>query len=299
MERHESAESLPSKCSIWRLHNPLETAKFGPNLAVVSLVSPAEGLQGHKPLLFLHGVEYQSPREVIHDFIHPFLSCLLQEEHSFLEPVYFASWNSKLFQVTTNSIKHNSCKRLSLASVIGRLPFCRYYLRDVEQRAKDAAVVIASFVERLVSGRNGLQVISHSLGAKVWADTLVLLSQRSSQEISPGTWWNLQPALPHYAFSAGSEYDVIPKMYLSCINSRYLAWFSKIDFVLSTLFILAKRARAMGQFGCKVKILPERDVTRWVKEAHGMNHVRGKLGTFFKRAGGLIPQEAKNLGIVF
>ncbi|MCX6125712.1 MAG: hypothetical protein NTV34_13350 [Proteobacteria bacterium] len=302
--------------TVWHLKNPIQVALLGANVAEFYAVNCPEDLsrESRPPLLFLHGVEFSGPKEVLRDFVQPFLSSLIQPSDSQDEsiktqpahsignniPVYFIAWNSALLEPRFRTSMSSMSSQQRALSFIRRISHWGFYFRDVEKRASLAARELVPFIYKLMNNRKtGPTIISHSLGAKVWADALLQISRESTMRIRPGVWWNLQPALSYRAFSAGGEYETITRLYQSCDHARSIIWYSRMDFVLSTLFLIAKRARAMGQFGCHGgNGLPQRDVTLWIKEAHGMAHIRGRLGSFFRRAAHLIPDEAKALGII-
>jgi hypothetical protein len=143
----------------------------------------------------------------------------------------------------------------------------------------------------------GPTVISHSMGSLVWAETMKRLLESSNLFSKPGVWWSLQPAMSCSVFRPGGDYDSIPKLYSGKESARKLVWYSRWDHVLSTLYVASKRDFALGHRGCPEGSVPQRDVTRWAREAHGMQHLSSDLGHFFDRVAVLIRQDARRLNI--
>jgi hypothetical protein len=176
---------------------------------------------------------------------------------------------------------------------------CRQYLSNVEQRAKQASSFLSPFILEWNSIANtGPIVITHSMGSLVWAEALKHILESSSMLIRPGIWWSLQPALTHKSFTDKGEYRMVSKLYTGQESSQAMVWYSRLDFILSSLYLLSKRSLALGQVGCPQRVLPQRDITGVVGEAHGMKHFKSLRGDFFNRAGSLIKSEAVNLGII-
>jgi hypothetical protein len=98
-------------------------------------------------------------------------------------------------------------------------------------------------------------------------------------------------------FTEDGEYNIVPKIYTGSDSSRAVVWYSRLDLILSTIYLLSKRGFALGQYGCPVGRIPQRDVTSWVKEAHGMRHIRSSLGDFFERIKPILSEEADLYGI--
>ncbi len=256
----------------------------------------------HSPLLFIHGVEYGSPTEVIRDLVQPFLKSMYgdpSQKKAVHRDVYFISWNSALIGAELRQYMQSQTQLARAWSFAKELSRCPLYFRDVERRAALAGEALIPFIIEWCSDSSvGPTVVSHSLGAKVWADALKSIATRSAMLARPGIWWNLQPALARRAFTSEGEYALVAQMYQGGPQARAVTWYSRFDFVLSTLFWIAKGSPALGQFGCPKKSIPQRDVTKWVGEAHGMNHISGRLGTLFQRASRQITDQARELGII-
>lgn len=304
MPMSQRSHSLGSNdLKLWHLLNPVEVAACGSDAAIYHQVhSPDELSPTERPLLFLHGANYMDATEVIRDLVYPFLCALLSErsQSAWRAPIYFVSWNSALIPEDASQEKTRTPnRRLPLSTIFKEITHWNDRMKDLESRASKAGLALSSFVQRWTTHHQiGPTVISHSLGARVWAETLKAVAANTPTSVPPGIWWNLQPALSRNAFTAGGEYEIVRHLYNGDTHAKTVVWYSRLDFVLSTLFLLAKKSPALGQFGCSEKLIAQRDVTLWAREAHGMNHIQGSLGSFFRRTAALILLEAENLGIV-
>ena len=250
---------------------------------------------GRPPILFIHGVEFEGPDEVMKDLVMPMLS-ILGQRHTMDREIYLFSWNSLITNHKRLSavLDCSFMERVKIAAT--ELPKCRSYLSDIERRAKEAARILLPFaVEWSAENRTGPTVITHSMGGLVWAETIKILAEASSMLSKPGIWWSLQPALPRSALSDGGDYEIIPRIYCGGESSKALIWYSRMDLILSSIYLLAKGSFALGQRGCPRKSVTQRDITRWALEAHGMLHVSGRMGDFFKRVSRILASEADAL----
>lgn len=294
---------------LWRLIEPesvLSASSFDGLFEKISTIQDVaiqrRNADFHSPLLFIHGVEYGSPSEVIRDLVQPFLKSMYADQthkKTLNRDVYFVSWNSALIGTELRQYMQSQthmARAWTFAKELSRWP---HYFHDVERRAALAGAALIPFIIEWCSDSSvGPTVVSHSLGAKVWADALKSIATNSAMLARPGIWWNLQPALARRAFTSEGEYALVAQMYQGGPQARAVTWYSRFDFVLSTLFWIAKGSPALGQFGCPKQSIPQRDVTKWVGEAHGMNHISGRLGTLFQRASRQITDQARELGII-
>lgn len=250
------------------------------------------------PLVFIHGIEFGSPQESLDDLVWPMLDALGPKRVSD-KAIYIFVWNSLLNnQVALRDVLREATLFDRFKLLFKELPRCRTYLRDVERRAKEAAHHLVPFARQWsADNRVGPTVISHSMGSLVWAETLKLMTSDQVSLARPGIWWSLQPAMHRKVFLDGGEYSVIPKLYTGADAARATIWYSRLDFILSTIYLVSKRGFALGQYGCPDSSIPQKDVTLWVKEAHGMRHLSSKWGHFFDRIKPLLAQEADFLGI--
>lgn len=294
---------LSTDFALWRLKNPSQLV-CGSYLDAIfeEVTNPDDVSADEPPILFIHGVEYGSPMEVIRDLVQPFLASVCSknsEQTPFQRTIYFVSWNSVLISQELRLQMQRQSKMVRAVSFVKEIRRWRGYFYDVERRAANAGLSLIPFViEWCSQSRIGPTVVSHSLGAKVWADALNTIASQSTMLTRPGIWWNLQPALARHAFTRQGEYALVAQMYQGGGQAKAVTWYSRFDFILSTLFLFAKGKPALGQFGCPEHIMPQKDVTKWVGEAHGMNHISGQLGTFFHRAADQIADQARDLGII-
>ena len=249
-----------------------------------------------KLLLFVHGMEYYGVGEVVSDLLVPFekqaelfRSPDSEENFDFL----FVFWSSTLIDESDEHALLRVKRRLGLTAfsiLVWR--YWRQIFKDLESRADQAGLFMASFCDYLDQKNisQNLYTISHSLGARVWARALCVSSEARG-DLYPGYWLNLQPALEHDAFWGGRPFTRIQNLY-SKSKARHAVWFSKFDFILSTLFLLVKRRPAMGHIGCVAESFSSLNVTVDVREAHGKVSLFSRKRCFFTRAGRHIRNEA-------
>ena len=280
-----------SGASLWQVQ--------GNESPMLRKICSTKDLSGHPPpILFIHGVEFDGPEEALRDLVIPMLGHLGTTNLK-NRSIFLLSWNSLIVPRTTSSQFFAAKPMRKIFQGSRELLNCRKYMHDVELRAVAAARFLSQFVVEWNSHHaTGPVVITHSLGSLVWVEALKLILESSTMLVRPGIWWSLQPALRRHSFTEVGEYKMVSKLYTGHESARAMIWYSRLDFILSSLFVLSKRTLALGQFGCPEKSLPQRDVTAIVREAHGMSHFSRLKGDFFKRAGHLIVAEAANLGII-
>jgi hypothetical protein len=275
--------------SLWQVDENLTTVTPVTSIHVASRSRP--------PILFIHGVEFASASEALRDLVRPMLD-IVGPNTSADRNIYIFAWNSLL----TNQVHISEALRGSMwrkvKLILRELPRCATYLRDVERRAKEAAQMLVPFaVEWNSDNRIGPTVITHSMGSLVWAEAMKQLLASSHILSKPGIWWSLQPAMARGVFRPGGDYDIIPKVYSGRESARKLVWYSRWDHILSTIYIASKKDFALGQRGCPAASIPQRDVTKWAREAHGMQHLSGRFGHFFERVAVMIRRDARLLKI--
>jgi hypothetical protein len=282
---------LNTDASIWKL--------LDLNDGRMEKISKPRQLRDHAPpILFIHGVEFHGPEEAMKDLVAPMLQHLGIENLK-NRSIYLLTWNSLIVPREKSLSFFAANRSQQIIQGLLELMKCRHYMNDVEKRAKEAAQYLQPFILEWNShGSAGPIVITHSMGSLVWAEALRLILESSSMLIRPGIWWSLQPALQRGSLTEAGEYRMVSKLYTGHESARAMIWYSRLDFILSSLYLLSKRTLALGQFGCPQKSLPQRDVTSIVGEAHGMSHITRIRGDFFRRAGQLIAAEAANLGII-
>jgi hypothetical protein len=277
--------------SLWKILC-LETQK------VQRVEKPSDLLSDLPPLLFIHGVEFNGPHEAIQDLVEPMLRYLSLDKLK-NRSILILSWNSLIVPRDVSDRFFAAATREKIFRGLTELIKCRSYMNDVERRAYDAAKYLSSFILEWNSHhKTGPIVITHSMGSLVWVEALKNVLESSSMLARPGIWWSLQPAMCRQSFTDSGAYRMVSKLYTGHESARAMIWYSRMDFILSTLFILSKRTFALGQFGCPEQSLPQRDITSIVGEAHGMSHLTRIRGNFFTRAGTIIATEAANLGII-
>ena len=280
-----------SNTSLWKVLC-LQTSK------IQRIENPCDLRGDLPPLLFIHGVEFDGPEEAIRDLVRPMLNHFGVDKLK-NRSVYVLSWDSLIVPRDVSARFFAAPTSWRIFRGFAELIKCRSYMNDVERRAYDAAKHLSHFIIDWNSHhKTGPVVITHSMGSLVWVEALKHILESSSMLVRPGIWWSLQPALRRQSFTGSGEYRMVSKLYTGHESARAMIWYSRMDFILSTLFILSKRTLALGQFGCPEQSLPQRDVTSIVGEAHGMSYLTRIRGDFFRRAGKMIATEAANLGII-
>jgi len=286
--------------SLWKLTNTHDTAWRGAAPELLRIERPADIDPERRPMLFVHGVEYREESEVVRDLILPF------EQSAGLNSVkdrydyYFLSWNSLLF---TDELRQRLKSSLTLRlEVFGRGVFAwRDFLADIERRGREAAEYLAPFFSELLAASPLVRpvVLTHSIGSYVWSHMIAQMARDGRlPERGPGNWWNMQAAVPRSAYCPGGEFADVPRVYNGQPDATMMLWYSRMDFILSTLYLLAKPGLAMGQFGSPNRHIVQRDITRWAGEAHGQNRIVDGSGHYFTRVRQLVRSESSAFGLV-
>ena len=253
--------------------------------------------ENRPPILFIHGLEYSSPSEAIRELVVPILSAM--GPNKILDrKIYLFFWNGLILKDKKINESFCSSHFYILKFLLKHIPVCGSRLKEIEQRAKHSSQSLYTFAKSWLFGdKPGPIVITHSMGSLVWAEVINLALINSSAFKNPGVWWSMQPALVRSSLMKGGEYELVADLYRNDQNAQSMLWYSKLDLILSSIYWLAKKGPALGQFGCPSNSLPQRDITKWVKEAHGFNYLLTSLGPFTERIKHLIDHEASLLGI--
>jgi hypothetical protein len=229
-------------------------------------------LSGRTPILFVHGAQYSEPEDVLRDLVCPCLKTVSEVDKVDVErlDILFLMWNSSFVCKRSNArlysiLKAKGATRAALAT------FDRWksFFADVETRGHEAAEYLFPLVAPLFSNAPGRPlVITHSLGGLVWAETVTKMTSHAVLPKTLGHWWNLQPAIAHDAFHATGIYASLPQLYVDH-GTMIELWFSRLDCVLSSVYLAAKRRWAMGVTGVKHALVRNIDLTWSVLEAHG------------------------------
>ena len=105
----------------------------------------------------------------------------------------------------------------------------------------------------------------------------------------------MQGAVIRSSFSGKGEFASVAQAYDETSDSKHVIWYSKFDFVLATLFAVAKRSLAIGQFGIRHQAAALVDVTKSALEAHGKNRMFGDPRCFFSRIAKPLQTEAASI----
>ena len=284
------------------LRNP-RNAQKGAKPVIEEWFHPDQQMNLRNPVLFVHGVEYANTSEILADFILPFarpfekgasLSGNLERDYVFL------AWDSRLFcDETRRTMLLSPLKKIS--TFIRKAPNWPIYLEDAERRARLAAEFLAPFYHRLFPDsleesmpKHHPLVISHSLGSYLWATTLKGLLLKNPQ-IRFGTWWNMQGAVLRSSFSPGGEFAMVADAFASKNGSRHYVWYSRFDFVLATLYSVAKKSLAVGQVGGTHPSMSLIDVSHKSLEAHGRSRILSDQRCFFSRISDVLQLESERL----
>jgi hypothetical protein len=245
-------------------------------------------------MLFIHGLQYGSAGEVVRDLIRPFeLGAGLYAKANGRAPhCLFFHWPSAL-DLTDGRSAAQFLKAVAWQPP-RLLDHISAKLSEAEFKAGLAGFEFADVCAQLFErgDRPEPLVVTHSLGAHVWAQFVqqqVLLG-RALPNI--GQWWSLQPAIPWSALQTGGDFELCGDLY-AAEPQRKLLWYSSFDMVLATLYYLAKRERAMGQVGAPYLAVEQRNLARYAGEAHGTTALRPS--TFFCRVKDLIRSKVAEL----
>lgn len=251
------------------------------------------------PLIFVHGMEYRGPIEIIRDIIEPFERKARLFSGSKTAPfeIYFVSWNSALIDQRLSPEAFFLLKKIGLPAFLAvgakKIP---HFMRSLEQRAKDVSRFLAPYFVELIATQKALRpiVLTHSLGSLVWSEMIHQLHFSGEIGEQLGGWLNLQPAIDYRSYCTGARYESIPRLY-GTHGSRMEVWYSRLDIVLASIYLCAKSSFAMGQLGSpSKKSVRQRDVTWHAKEAHGIFEITPRpSGGFFNRVGHLMKDQLR------
>jgi len=258
------------------------------------------------PVLFLHGVEYCGVDEVLKDLVYPFersAGLANSERRDFV----VLCWDSRLVRgAEREQLQMTDRNRLRL--ILTRIGRWNSYLGDAERRARGAAEFFEPYFSKLAqmgAGRFGQEmlVVSHSLGGYLWASFLKS-ALKKGMLVPRCTWWNFQPAMPRTSFCPGGEFHEVlghfngPSTLGDTVarhhDAKIVLWYSRIDFILATLYRVAKGNFALGHLGAPgagERALKQVDVTRLAGESHGSNKLFSSARCFFTRIAPFIRHE--------
>ncbi len=275
----------PFKGEVIRLKNPRATLWGGKPPVFESITSSDSIPAGKRIVLFIHGMEYGHRLEVLKDLVKPLERGTQWFHHDpgNLE-LLFIHWDSRL-RVDHRHLKFFPIRELlkSLYAIGEQLIKVKATFEELEWRAKEAASSVSPIFKDFLSRKGEFQplVITHSLGALVWSEIIRQTVEGYGIPDNLGQWWNMQPALEWNVFQKGKSFESISDAYLSG-NGQMSVWYSKTDFILSTLFLAAKRNFAMGQVGIGSSEHQLKNMTHIAREAHGQAALRPH-GCYFSR----------------
>lgn len=172
--------------------------------------------------------------------------------------------------------------------------------RELERRAALVSQFLRPYVEHVITNRTDCRLcaVSNSLGCYVWAD---LMNRMASDGVfhagngGAGNWWCMQAAIPANSFAHEGDFSKALFGYFDDGSYSARVWYSHLDSVLSTAYLYAKQAPAMGQFGCG-SALPsgQIDVTNLSGTAHSEESA-DVVGGYFKAIGPRLKQELHSL----
>jgi hypothetical protein len=269
-----------------------------PNLANSS---PAQSI------VFVHGVDYGTPSEVVRDLIIPFErhSKVFAHDHIGSYRIFFYFWFSKINLSDTGlNAEDADHAEQSLGQLLTSprrlyqsLFSWRRKINDCEQVAQSHAKALSKYLESLAHLSTGSTfnpiIISHSMGSYLTAHALTNYFQDRQGEIIP-TWWNLQPAVAAKDFHGDGPFACLSDIYGNQLKSFRL-WYSRVDLVLTLACLLGQKSLAAGLVGIKSLAPRCKDVTLQALEAHGSLSLWGAKRCFFERTADAIRAEAEQL----
>ncbi len=246
-----------------------------------------------RPILFIHGIEYASPDEVLRDLIAPMLrvSPELRARVQSQCGVYFIHWPSLAIPRSLPGWLGRMREKFGLTPValalLLRMP---HHFRDLLGRADVAAAAMSPLLQAWQSSCIHPTIITHSMGGYVWARALEVARRELEITQAPGNWLAMQPALPHDAFTDSGAFPGLAEMYKGN-NQQMRIWYSRRDLVLSTIYLLSTSRRAMGLVGASCRTVKQLDITKLVGAAHGKVSLVRSRGCFYTRARRIIRSE--------
>jgi len=274
---------------LYKLANPHACLWQGQK-AKISRAAPVKH-SARKTLLFVHGMEYRQPTDVLRDLIRPFeqqarfTATDLRQDYDF----YFVSWNSSLLtHAAPIEIKDLYRKLGKYGLPLFMLFSFRYWRRildELEHRSRIVADYLTPLYCDMLENDDKPLVVSHSLGSHIWSQVTQRHLAENGFDSPVANWQNFQPAVPHNAYSEPGEFSLVGKRYeLDDVNLKI--WYSRMDMVLSSIYLLTKSCYAMGQIGSSATPqLPQIDMTWLTKEAHGVTKIGLDKRDFWARVG--------------
>ena len=214
----------------------------------------------------------------------------------------FVMYNSDLTQNQKNVIAAAAATILQpLGPVLSDAIAFGIMWRELERRAKLVAQSLRPYFEHIIVNKTDykLRAVTNSLGSYVWSELMDGMGTdgifTSKANRGPaGAWWSMQAAVPANAYTRTGVFPRALEGYLS--DGVFFAdiWYSHFDIVLSTAYLYAKQAPAMGQFGAgNIKSLRQIDVSALAGTSHSESVFQG-VGGYFEKIGPTIRQEIKN-----
>jgi len=291
---HQTLKKIQSSQAWAKIYRTFPESDFKfINLCSKKNATESKSAQNHnqQAVLFIHGIEYGNPHEVIRDFVRPFYEAAAPETPTPQKDFYFLHWNSLLTtKATRKYLERDSVAKIIFYAKASRL--WSKYLDDIERRAKQTARNVRKEIANLAKHYDEILIVTHSYGAAVWGHLAKELLTKNKRGIYHNKfhWWMLQPALPKDAFCKGGQLADVAEQHQQR-GDRIKIWFSRLDWVLSSLYFGSRRDFALGQVGTKNKAISQIDVTRTVREAHGKNLIFRSDEDFFMRARTLLRQD--------
>lgn len=259
-------------------------------------------------VIFVHGIDYGSPIEVIKDFIKPFESAARLLDQSRINPLRFLiyHWDSKLDILANLVPGHSGISSIGQALLHPRiflksLTLWRSTIQRFEAQAKCHAQPFSDVLKSMTLQQNqntsNTMVVSHSMGSYIVAHSLNDLSQTEDQVTMP-IWWNFQPSIKASDFGCNGIFAKLGIAY-ALKNDHFRLWHSRVDLVLILTSILGLRSLSSGLIGISSLAPMCRDVTWQAWEAHGSLALGRKARCFFARTAKILRLETQALMKVF
>ncbi|MEB8700833.1 hypothetical protein P4H21_08580 [Bacillus cereus] len=247
------------------------------------------------PFLFVHGAEYNAFASEAFKFYRQFELAAGMFNNNITDyskaDIYIVSYDSKLTDEEGLIIRKGISTVLG-GNITGDAPniYASVLWKELERRAKITAnEKIFPFLRQIALANNKGRAVTHSLGCLCLAHAAnQYISGRASIRPAFSSWFCMAAAIPTSAFTRTGEYTSAPLIAGIPDGIAYgtSVWSSKLDSVLSTMYVLANNRFAMGQWGAlqtkENYYYTNLDVTKCVRGIHEVKEGEFGKGYFEK-----------------
>lgn len=228
--------------------------------------------------LFIHGKDYRSdPKEAYEFYVRFAKEVNLYKESHTIEDVFLVSYDTKITDEAETIIR-KGFETVLATMVTGSAPnlFLAVLWRELERRATVTGDFLLPLLKRMREGKGSYGAVTHSLGCFTFAHAAKRLISEQPEGHGLNFWYCMAPALPANAFTNTGIFKQAP------LIGETSVWYSFIDSILSTAYILANGHPAMGQTGAlePAHSLNDIDVTKLAGPVHNVQEIAEIPGYF-------------------